>query len=944
MRFWDKHPKNFRILFFLASLILLSFIIYFFISISISLTDGNRYSDIRSPHYIIHSIPGLNKSNNSYDSIESGTLLLSINENRYYKKSKSNIIAYLDKFKDQDTLSIKVYRLANADSMVYLVRKSDIPEDFIRDMSNTVEVLSVDENGASQRAGLKIGDIIYKYNGMRFTDALDLNNETLLDKNSSSGRVLNYEIIRSNESKIIKVEIAKIGIKIPFLILILSSIIQIVFALFLIYKKSELISIRLTSIFLFLCAFTISSFVILQYDLANTLMISNILKGFISIIGVFFTLSVFFHSSLYFPNYYSILIKRKIIVLIPYLISSFITLLLIYSLNFKTQFGKFNFNFLINILIVFLMMGLIFYIITIRFANQKEIHPNDRKKSRLINFTMFSLILFVIATTIVKFTLNYFSLFFIIWLNSLTFSYFYIINKHNLLEIEFKIKKNILYSFITTIWQLFLVFTLVYIIYFLSNIEFYIPRFVIRGMSVEFFDSTIKNSENQFYAKLILVILSFIASLIIYKFGRLIQEIIDKKYFRTKFDYEKATEELASIFGNKPTINDLGKEIIDIIIKLVHLKYAGVILFKNEEKIAAQKYYGFKDKEVKDLVSVIGKKIIEATKSINGNTRIEHLPDQIREIFYQCKFDYLIPIFKKDKLVGIILIGEKQSEAVFQEEDFKFLNAIVSQASVAIENSFLYEDLTAQERIKHELDLARRIQLASLPQELPQINGLDISGISIPALEVGGDFYDYLYSEDSDDLYIVIGDVSGKGTSAALYMSKAQGVIRTLNEFKLSPKNLLVKMNSLIYKFLERNSFISAIVGKFDTSNKTVLFSRAGHLPLYVYRANSQEIEIHTPKGMVLGMTKSELFENNLEEKIINYNSGDIFLFITDGIIEARNMYEEEFEEERLLKIFKSIAYNDSLFIRNSILNSIKEFASENVQYDDITLVIVKAK
>ena len=153
---------------------------------------------------------------------------------------------------------------------------------------------------------------------------------------------------------------------------------------------------------------------------------------------------------------------------------------------------------------------------------------------------------------------------------------------------------------------------------------------------------------------------------------------------------------------------------------------------------------------------------------------------------------------------------------------------------MAIENAFLYEDLAMQERIKHELDLARKIQLASLPQTIPDIKGLDISGVSLPALEVGGDFYDFL-NGTPDDLTVIIGDVSGKGTSAALHMSKAQGIMRTLYEFKLSPKELCIRTNQLIFNYLEKGAFISAIAAKINSRKKELVFTRAGHMPLLYY-------------------------------------------------------------------------------------------------------------
>jgi serine phosphatase RsbU (regulator of sigma subunit) len=105
---------------------------------------------------------------------------------------------------------------------------------------------------------------------------------------------------------------------------------------------------------------------------------------------------------------------------------------------------------------------------------------------------------------------------------------------------------------------------------------------------------------------------------------------------------------------------------------------------------------------------------------------------------------------------------------------------------MAMENAFLYEELAEKERMKHELAIARRIQLASLPQKTPVVKGLEIAGSSLPALEVGGDFFDYL-NGSTDHLTVVVGDVSGKGTSAALYMSKVQGILRSLHPREPSP-------------------------------------------------------------------------------------------------------------------------------------------------------------
>lgn len=121
-----------------------------------------------------------------------------------------------------------------------------------------------------------------------------------------------------------------------------------------------------------------------------------------------------------------------------------------------------------------------------------------------------------------------------------------------------------------------------------------------------------------------------------------------------------------------------------------------------------------------------------------------YLQKPIKSVFLECGFVYAIPIKIKDQSMGMILVGEKLSESPYQQDDFEFLISVAGQLSMTIENFYLLESCTIQERIKHELEIARRIQLASLPQQQPDLKDLDVSGICISALEVGGDFYDII--------------------------------------------------------------------------------------------------------------------------------------------------------------------------------------------------------
>jgi sigma-B regulation protein RsbU (phosphoserine phosphatase) len=244
--------------------------------------------------------------------------------------------------------------------------------------------------------------------------------------------------------------------------------------------------------------------------------------------------------------------------------------------------------------------------------------------------------------------------------------------------------------------------------------------------------------------------------------------------------------------------------------------------------------------------------------------------------------------------------------------------------------------------LKHELAIARKIQLESLPQSTPNISGLDIAGISVPALEVGGDYFDYLIG-DSNKLTVIVGDVSGKGTSAALYMSKVQGILRSLHGFGLLPRELFIRANHLLCRDLEKKSFVTAMGAMFDTEARSLVLARAGHLPLFHFVTRTQTVEKITPKGLGLGLSPEDLFANELEQRVIAYERGDIFVFVTDGITEGQQLSGDEFGEERLEWILKNSSAATAIAIRDRAIEEVKTFAGDANQHDDQTVVVVKA-
>ncbi|MCG8374171.1 MAG: PP2C family protein-serine/threonine phosphatase [Balneolales bacterium] len=250
------------------------------------------------------------------------------------------------------------------------------------------------------------------------------------------------------------------------------------------------------------------------------------------------------------------------------------------------------------------------------------------------------------------------------------------------------------------------------------------------------------------------------------------------------------------------------------------------------------------------------------------------------------------------------------------------------------------EDLAKEQRVQQELDIARNVQKTFLPNTTPTVKGFDTAAICIPAHETGGDYYDIICLEDNKAA-IAIGDVSGKGIQAAFYMTFAKGVLHSLCEIFPSPKMLMYRANKLFNDSATRGTFISMIYGILDSKKKTFTYLRAGHNPI-LYKKNDGSVSWLQPKGVVLGMTKGEMFNRVSEEETIELDAGDVLILYTDGITEAQNNSGDFYDEARLMKLIKREKTTSAKELRNLIIEDVRTFIAGARQYDDMTLVVIK--
>ena len=252
-----------------------------------------------------------------------------------------------------------------------------------------------------------------------------------------------------------------------------------------------------------------------------------------------------------------------------------------------------------------------------------------------------------------------------------------------------------------------------------------------------------------------------------------------------------------------------------------------------------------------------------------------------------------------------------------------------------------YKNITERERLQKELEIAREVQMSFLPNSNPEFNTLDIASRCLPALEVGGDYYDFVHL-GSNRLGIVIGDVSGKGTQAAFYMTLTKGFLRALANMSDSPAFVLTQLNRLFYDNVKRGVFISMIYGIFDMDEGMLSLARAGHNPVVMRKPREHELQMINPRGLALGMEKGEAFERLIQEVKIPIQNNDLFVFYTDGFTEAMNTDKEEFGEERFEQSIEKYAAAGAEDIMAGIFKDVQQFTGKAEQHDDMTIVVVK--
>lgn len=298
------------------------------------------------------------------------------------------------------------------------------------------------------------------------------------------------------------------------------------------------------------------------------------------------------------------------------------------------------------------------------------------------------------------------------------------------------------------------------------------------------------------------------------------------------------------------------------------------------------------------------------------------------------------PLLARDEVLGV-LFATKTFTHGFEPDEVEAIRIFVAQAALALDNARLFEEQLERERLSRELAIAREVQRRLLPQRLPALPGVTLAASSVSALEVGGDYYDFVRLDDHR-LAVIVGDVSGKGTSAAFYMAEMQGVFQAVSRLAPAPADFLHHANAVLGNLLDKNVFISVVYGVLDLEAETFVLARAGHCPAAMISLTGEARYLRS-RGLGLGLDRGGLFRRTLAEERIALQPGDVFVLYTDGIVESRNAAGEEYGYERLLQVLADHRHEDAADLHNLLLEDLNRFMGDACDYDDdMTLVVLK--
>lgn len=411
-------------------------------------------------------------------------------------------------------------------------------------------------------------------------------------------------------------------------------------------------------------------------------------------------------------------------------------------------------------------------------------------------------------------------------------------------------------------------------------------------------------------------------------------EIVERRTYEIK-----SLAYLNKIIAETVDFENLLKTITQLAISSSSAHFAWVEIFDNKkvDKVFTENLNTeevFKLHENKDFA--------QAMISINKPFLIQSIVDEAKlfPVFTEIRFAgsfIIVPLYYKSEKIGNLVVLSRE-EYGLDNDDINVLTAFSDNVSIAIDNAKLLADSIEKEKYKQEITLAKGMQDKLLPRELPQVHNYSIAAYTKSAEVVGGDYYDYVYLKNGK-LCLLIGDVSGKGISAAFYMAQLKGVVLSVAKESETAKDILKRINSTLHGKMDKQMYITLSAVVIDDEDGNISFARAGHMPTVL--KSSTGISFHTPKGFGIGLVSEKLFNPAIEEVKAKLNRNDICFLFTDGVNELRNEKGDDFGYDSLKQILSVAVYDNAGSLISNLKEEIFRFGGNSNQLDDITMLTI---
>jgi sigma-B regulation protein RsbU (phosphoserine phosphatase) len=405
---------------------------------------------------------------------------------------------------------------------------------------------------------------------------------------------------------------------------------------------------------------------------------------------------------------------------------------------------------------------------------------------------------------------------------------------------------------------------------------------------------------------------------------------------RTLLLLNEIARELTSILN----LDELLKRIAELLNRIIDYQMFSILLVDDTgQKLVHRFSLRFQESIHLKHDIPIGRGIVGAAVSERAAVLVPDVSKDPRYVMAnpETKSELAVPLIYKDKVIGVLDL-EHTRRGFFNEDHKRTITTLAAQVAIALENARLYEEIARQERrLERDLQLARELQFRLLPPSMPKVDHLEVAARFLPARAIGGDLYDFLHYSLSR-LGIVVGDVSGKGAPAAIYAALVSGILRSHAPIEPAPAEMLSAVNFSLSERRIEAQYICLMYAVWDDEKRTLQVANSGlPRPIYVHDGKTEIIEA---TGLPLGLFD----EAEYEELTFKAKAGDMFVFFSDGILDARNRAGDMFGRTGVERVIASCPDQSPDCVVTSLFKAVEEHAAGEDIFDDQTVVAIKVK